>query len=176
MSYNSKYSGNQVQNSLDWIAEAGGGHYSNACRGDITSNEAWVRCCYIVSNNVASVGMLTVYTGYNHATPSAMTLWFASGLDDNKQVKLIGKLEQWHAVAKFTKCRFVYDANDGSKPVYFDVKLNFTGIDTEHAAGSCFATLTGHTAITTSICTAQQSQLLNPTIASNYTVKEFDIA
>lgn len=23
MSYNSKYSGNQVQNSLDWIAEAG---------------------------------------------------------------------------------------------------------------------------------------------------------
>jgi len=25
MSYNSKYSGNQVQNSLDWIAEAGGG-------------------------------------------------------------------------------------------------------------------------------------------------------
>jgi len=24
MSYNSKYFGNQVQNSLDWIAEAGG--------------------------------------------------------------------------------------------------------------------------------------------------------
>lgn len=75
-----------------------------------------------------------------------------------------------------TRISITYDANDGSKPVYFDVKLNFTGIDAEHAAGACYATLSGHTAITTSICTAQQSQLLNPTIASNYTVKEFDIA
>ena len=119
--------------------------------------------------------MLTVYTGYNNATPSAMTLWFASGLGDNKQVKLIGKLEQWYAVGQFTKCRFVYDANDGSKPVYFDVKLNFTGIDAEHAAGACYATLSGHTAITTSICTAQQSQLINPSIDGLHVV-EFDIS
>lgn len=101
--------------------------------------------------------------------------WFASGLGDNKQVKLIGKLEQWYVVGQFTKCRFVYDANDGSKPVYFDVKLNFTGIDAEHAAGACYATLSGHTAITTSICTAQQSQLINPSIDGLHVV-EFDIS